>query len=150
VERERLNEVFQVARHELMWAVKERAKIGNGSSQLTRFDEVIRVARQHTQQAGAKYYGHIVSHGCVSHTEVAGLLKDQLDQARDGYLAASARFDSVFKSGAELPHPDGTLNIQQVGRTARNALDRYMSALRRFSDFVASGTLPDEFLPPEE
>ena len=83
--------------------------------------------------------------------EIGNLLKAQLDKARAAHLAASARFDLLIReTPAGLPHPDGTLRIQQAGSDTRTALQQYMSALKRFSDFTVSGIVPEDLIPPEK
>jgi hypothetical protein len=82
--------------------------------------------------------------------EIRQRLCDQLDKARVAHLAANKRFGLVIKeSPAGLPHPDGVLSIQQAGRDSREALQYYMLALKRFSDFTLYGTIPEDLLPPD-
>ena len=148
-ERDRLKEILRIALHELTWVLEERTRIA-GSPVLPKFDEVVRFAKQHLQEGASNYHHHIVTHGCVSRVEIKSFLKDELDEARTAHLIASAKFDAaVMNVPSGLPHPDGSLRIQQAGCATRKALDRYVTALRRFSDFVASGTVPEDLRPPK-
>ena len=82
--------------------------------------------------------------------EVGRVLKEQLDQAYAAHIAAGARFDLIVKEGPSgLPHPDGVLRMQQAGSEAKAALNHYMWALKRFSDFTLSWTVPEDLLPPD-
>lgn len=83
--------------------------------------------------------------------EIRQRLWEQLDQARVEHLAPIARFDPlIVESPAELPHPDGSLGIQRAGRDSRSALERYMHALKRFTDFALNGTIPEDLLLPTQ
>jgi hypothetical protein len=82
--------------------------------------------------------------------EIASRLKQQLELAYAAHLAASARWDLLAKEiPSGLPHPDGSLRIHQAGIEARAALQEYMVALRRFSDFTISWKIPDDLRPTE-
>ncbi len=76
-------------------------------------------------------------------------LWDELDKARVEHLAASRQFEVLVNdSPAGLPNPDGALRMQQSG--SRSALQDYMRALKRFTDFTLNGTVPEDLLPPVE
>ena len=78
-------------------------------------------------------------------------LWDQLAKAREVHVTASARFDLLVNAGPSgLPHPDGSLLIQNANREANMALQCYIQALKRFSDFTLYGKVPADLLPPEE
>ena len=82
--------------------------------------------------------------------EIRQRLWEDLATAQTTHLAASGRFDLLVKEGPSgLPHPDGALHVQQVGRESRAALQGYMQALKRFTDFTLRGTIPDDLLPPD-
>jgi hypothetical protein len=86
----------------------------------------------------------------LNHQEIKQRLWEQLDQARVEQLAAAARFELLLKeSPAAVPHPDGSLRIQQAGRDSREALQRYMHVLKQFTDFTLTGTIPADMLPAE-
>ena len=76
-------------------------------------------------------------------------LWDQLHKTQVAYVAASDQFSLVIKEcPGGHPHPDGALSIQQAGRDSRLALQHYMDALGRFTEFILNGTIPVDLLPP--
>ena len=78
-------------------------------------------------------------------------LWDELDKARVEHVAANRQFELLVNdSPAGLPHPDGSLRMHQAGRDSRSALQDYMRALKRFTDFTLNGTVPEDLLPPVE
>jgi hypothetical protein len=80
--------------------------------------------------------------------EIRQRLSEDLEKAQVAQLAARRRFHLLVKEGpSELPHPDGVLHIQQVGRDSRAALQHYMHALKRFTGFTLYGTIPEDLLP---
>jgi hypothetical protein len=82
--------------------------------------------------------------------EIRQRLWEDLAKAQTAHLDASGRFDLLVKEGPSgLPHPDGALRVQQVGRESRAALQGYMQALKRFTDFTLRGTIPEDLLPPD-
>ena len=79
--------------------------------------------------------------------EIARVLTLELDQAHSAYATASLAFDGIVKQvPSGIPHPDGGFRIGIAGKDSRAALERYMRALRRFTDFTVHGTVPGEFL----
>jgi hypothetical protein len=75
---------------------------------------------------------------------IARILQHELAEAERAHLAASERFRQLrdeVQTG--LPNSDGPRQIHQVSHEARTALDRYMKALRRSTDFLISGVIPD-------
>ena len=77
------------------------------------------------------------------------LLKGELDDARAEYDAAHKKFDSLIKDiPSEIPQPDGSMRIRQAGEASRAALQNYKRALKRFSEYAFSGTVPKDLLPP--
>ncbi len=70
-------------------------------------------------------------------------LKGQLDEARAEYDTAHKKFPS------EIPQPDGSLRIRQAGGASRAALQNYKRALKRFTEYSFSGTVPKDLLPPD-
>jgi hypothetical protein len=82
--------------------------------------------------------------------EISKRLSDQLDQARVAHHTACERLNLLVKEcPGELPHPDGALRIQHAGRNSSSALQRYMAALNRYTDFTLYGTIPEDLLPPD-
>jgi hypothetical protein len=78
-------------------------------------------------------------------------LWDQLDKAQAAYLTATDQFNLVIKEcPSGHPHTDGGLGIQQAGRDSRLALQRYINALREFTEFTLHGTIPVDLLPPDK
>jgi hypothetical protein len=71
--------------------------------------------------------------------EVLQFLREQLDAARIEYTAASAEFDLMVKEvRRRIPQTDGPLRIHKAGQASRAALQNYMRALKRLTDFVPS------------
>ena len=72
-----------------------------------------------------------------SRAETMTRLKADLDAAWRENVAARARFDSIMRDAPHgLPHPDGSLRIRQAGVVMNMALQNYILALRRFTDFA--------------
>jgi hypothetical protein len=54
-------------------------------------------------------------------------------------------FDSLVKQvPTELPYPDGILSIQRAGMEAHVALEGYMRALKRYTDFTLYKVIPED------
>ena len=71
-------------------------------------------------------------------------LKTDLDSAWRENVAARARFDAIMrKTPHGLPHPDGSLRIRQAGVAMNLALQSYIQALRRFTDFATTPQGPN-------
>jgi hypothetical protein len=82
--------------------------------------------------------------------EIREQLWDQLNKAQAACLIATDadQFNLVIKEcPSGHPHPDGALSIQQAGRDSRLALQHYMEALWRYTEFTLNGTIPDDLLP---
>ncbi len=76
-------------------------------------------------------------------------LKEQLERARAEYDAAHKKFDSLIMDiPSGIPQPDGNLRIRQAGEASRAALQNYKRALKRFSEYALSRTVPKDLLPP--
>ena len=72
-------------------------------------------------------------------------LKYDLDRAREKYQAACGEFHSLVKDiPSEIPSPDGELRIRQTGAASKAALQNYSRALKRFSQYMLSGTVPED------
>jgi hypothetical protein len=83
--------------------------------------------------------------------EISNLLKLELDKASEVQFFANAQLHHVSSEiPSNIPHPDGMLRIQQAGRVARDSLANYLRALKRYTGFIVSGIVPDDFIPPHE
>ena len=72
-----------------------------------------------------------------SRSETMARLKADLDAAWRENVAARDRFDAIMRETPNgLPHPDGSLRIRQAGVAMNLALQSYIQALRRFTDFA--------------
>ncbi len=77
-------------------------------------------------------------------------LKGELDKARAEYGAASRKFDLLIKDiPSGIPQPDGELRIRQTAQASSAALQKYALALKRFSQYTLSGTVPKDLIPPD-
>lgn len=77
--------------------------------------------------------------------EVELLLRAQLNSARDEFEAKKKIFGQVVAEvPSGLPHPDGATAVQIAGQQYRHALEAFDVALKRFTQFVVSGTVPDD------
>jgi len=80
--------------------------------------------------------------------DIEQCLKGELDKAREAYGAASREFDLLIKGiPSGIPQPDGDLRIQQASEASRAALQNYLFALERFSQYALAGRVPED-LPP--
>jgi len=76
---------------------------------------------------------------------IVRILTDELEAAQSCHTAASKRFDRLVKEvPSGLPHPDGADRIHAAGREANVALQAHMHALKRYSDFLLYGIVPDD------
>jgi hypothetical protein len=79
--------------------------------------------------------------------EIRRILKAELDEARDRHSCSAAFFDCLVPDiPSGLPAPDGSLLLHQAGAEAKDSVDQYARALKRFTDFVIYGTVPENFL----
>ncbi|SPE41847.1 hypothetical protein SBA3_470002 [Candidatus Sulfopaludibacter sp. SbA3] len=68
-ERDRLREIRRIADHETEWMYQERERIAAKEPlKLARFEEVIRRAEQHREEARANYQRHLAEHCCMVET----------------------------------------------------------------------------------
>ena len=82
--------------------------------------------------------------------DIEARLKSALDKARAEYEATTREFHSLIKDiPNEIPSPDGQLRIRQTGAASKAALQKYSLALKRFSEYMLSGTVPGDLLPPD-
>lgn len=78
-------------------------------------------------------------------------LWNELNQAQVQYASATSRFDFLVQEcPAGIPHPDGSLRIQQAGRDSRAALQHYLIALKRFTDITLNGSIPENLRLPAQ
>ena len=83
--------------------------------------------------------------------EIRERLWDELEKAQAQYESATSHFDQLIKECPPgLPHPDGSLRIQQAGRDSRAALQHYVMALKRFTDFTLNGSIPEDLERPAQ
>ena len=79
---------------------------------------------------------------------ISARLKDELDAARAEYDLATVFFTTVVRDlPSSIPVLDSTLRIKQSGKASRLALERYVAALRRFSEYTLNGKIPDDLRP---
>jgi hypothetical protein len=76
--------------------------------------------------------------------KIEGILKHELEAAREEYYVARQEFRLFTAQGTGLPPPDGNLRAKQIAANHSAALRKYTSAIRRFNAFLADGTLPKE------
>ena len=76
--------------------------------------------------------------------KIEGMLKDELEAARQEYYVASQEFRLFAAQGTGLPAPDGNLRAKQIAANHSSALRKYTSAIRRFNAFLADGKLPEK------
>jgi hypothetical protein len=76
---------------------------------------------------------------------IVRILTDELMAAQSRHNAASKRLDCLVKEvPSGLPHPDGAHRIRTAGREANVALREHMHALKRYTDFLLHGIVPDD------
>ena len=76
-------------------------------------------------------------------SSITRILTDELATARSRHASARERFDRVIQEvPSGVPHPDGTQRIHAAGREINAALEAYLYALKRFSDFVLYRIVP--------
>ena len=83
-------------------------------------------------------------------TDTREVLWEALLQAESEFERARRDFLSIIDDvPSGLSHTDGILRIRQVGRARTIAMENYMRAFQRFTEFATHGTVPDDILPPE-
>ena len=76
---------------------------------------------------------------------VAQTLTNELAAAHSRHTAAANRFHLLLKEvPSGLPHPDGSQRIHAAGKEAHDALEAYVRALKRFTDFSVHRVIPSE------
>ncbi len=82
------------------------------------------------------------------HRAIEERLRSDLEKARAEYQAACGEFHSLVKDiPGGISQPDGELRIRLAGEASRTALQTYTVALRRFSRYTLSGTVPEDLMP---
>ena len=76
--------------------------------------------------------------------EIEGLLIAHMNATSERHKKAAARFLNVTGGVPHHPPFDGSMLIKQTADANRKALAEYQIALKRFSDFVTSGIVPDD------
>ena len=64
-------------------------------------------------------------------------------------MDANSRLNETVAQMDRLPVPDGRSRILQASDETRIAFQRYMIALQESTDFVLSGSIPDDLFQPE-
>ena len=78
-------------------------------------------------------------------SQIQSILAEQLYSAKCRFLSASARFrEVIYDVPSGIPHPDGTLRIQQAGAEKTAALNELSRALDRYHEFMAKGKVPND------
>ena len=81
----------------------------------------------------------------LSSSDIEQILKREVCGAQKRPEDARSRFSSVMDEiPTGLPHPDGNVYIQNAGREDRATRDAWQRALKRFSNFVVDGIVPDD------
>ena len=79
------------------------------------------------------------------------VLMGELAAAHSRHTAAANHFHLLMKEiPSGLPHPDGSQRIHAAGREAHEALEVYVRALKRFSDFTVHRIIPSDLNPPKD
>jgi hypothetical protein len=76
--------------------------------------------------------------------KIEGMLKDELETAREEYDVARQEFRLFTAQGTGLPAPDGNLRAKQIAANHSAALRKYTAAIRRFNSFLADGKPPEK------
>jgi hypothetical protein len=89
----------------------------------------------------------------MSHEERERLEREllrALKAAEREYRAAAKEHEDVRQQFASLlDNPDGALALRKAARNERLVGERYAQALKRFSNFVMHGTLPEDATGPK-
>ena len=76
--------------------------------------------------------------------KIEGMLKAELETAREEYYDARQEFRLFTAHGTGLPPPDGNLRAKQIAANHSAALRKYTAAIRRFNAFLADGKLSEK------
>ena len=82
----------------------------------------------------------------MNRAEIENVLHDELERARLLYESEAKDFRTATKGmiPTDPDHPDRTAAIRTAGDERRSALHAYLRALKRFSDFIIDGVVPEE------
>jgi len=82
----------------------------------------------------------------VKRDEIERILHDDLERARTLYDSETTDFRVAIEDviPADANHPDKTAAIRTAGTERRAALEAYSLALKRFTEFVVNGVVPDD------
>jgi hypothetical protein len=82
----------------------------------------------------------------IQRAEIERILHDELERARILYNSETTGFRVATKDiiPTDANYPDLTATIRAAGADRRSALQAYALALKRFTDFVVEGVVPDD------
>ena len=76
---------------------------------------------------------------------IEDILRADVDRAQVRYRSEAAKFRQIRQDiPSGIPHPDGVMRIRQSGEAHSAALAAYISALKRFTDFVVKRVVPND------
>jgi hypothetical protein len=80
----------------------------------------------------------------VDPQEIRQLLEDAFDAAQQRRIEASKRFAEIMDDiPSGIPNPDGTDRIHQAAREYKDSREAASAAMKRLSDFMIRGIIPD-------
>ncbi len=80
-----------------------------------------------------------------AHQAMIRKLAEDVGVARRAYDEATKTFKLLMSNvPSGLPHPDGAYRLEQSGKESRRTLELYTRALRRYSEFLIHGVIPDD------
>ena len=78
--------------------------------------------------------------------EIEAILRSEVERAKSRARGIAEEFSDIIGSvPSGLAQPDAALRVTQVGARRRMAIEELDRALRRLSDFLLQGTIPDDF-----
>src|SRR6266481_4053700 len=82
----------------------------------------------------------------MQRAQIEKILHDELERAGLLYDAETKAFGAATKEMilTDPDHPDRTAAIRTAGEGRRSALHAYSRALKRFTDFIVNGVVPDD------
>ena len=83
----------------------------------------------------------------LSREDIEQVLCTELERAMARFRAARDHFQQLIADvPSEIPHPDGSLRLQQAGAEKRAAIAALSQALSRHNAFVLRGEIPQSLL----